>query len=242
MRWIKLYGNTLNDKRLLELRSDHGFLGVGAYFALLIQVECVGEGAQHIDQLSGIFTGKVSRRLIQKIIYAYGLFSVDELGMVRSNGTLPGYSPDDLAELRRTDAIVPSAGTELVGEDETRQDEIISNLRFRRPSVEEVRAYCQERRNSVDAEQFVDYYESKGWRVGHNPMKDWKACVRTWERKKVNGSRFMVNGSHADDDSLNPKPYTINHQDGPPIPDDAPPRPSLRAQWDFATNSWNEFY
>ena len=242
MRWIKLYGNTLNDKRLLELRSDHGFLGVGAYFALLIQVECVGEGAQHIDQLSGIFTGKVSRRLIQKIIYAYGLFSVDELGMVRSNGTLPGYSSDDLAELRRTDAIAPSAETALMGGDQTRQDEIITTMRFRRPSVEEVRAYCQERRNSVDAEQFVDYYESKGWRVGHNPMKDWKACVRTWKRKKVNGSRFMVNGSHADDDSLNPKPYTINHQDGPPIPDDAPPRPSLRAQWDFATNSWNEFY
>ena len=117
MRWIKLHGNTLNDKRLLELRSDHGFLGVGAYFALLIQVECVGEGAQHIDQLSGIFTGKVSRRLIQKIIYAYGLFSMDELGMVRSNGTLPGYSSNDLEELRRTDAIAPSAGTALMGGD-----------------------------------------------------------------------------------------------------------------------------
>lgn len=237
MRWIKLYGNTLNDKRLLELRSDHGFLGVGAYFALLIQVECVGEGAQHIDQLSGIFTGKVSRRLIQKIIYAYGLFSVDELGMVRSNGTLPGYSPDDLAELRRTDAIVPSAGTELMGGDQTRQDEIITTMRFRRPSVEEVRAYCQERHNSVDAEQFVDYYESKGWRVGHNPMKDWKACVRTWERKRA----FRNDTLRYDNDALH-YDNSVTHQDGPPIPDDAPPRPSPRAQWDFATNSWNEFY
>lgn len=117
-------------------------------------------------------------------------------------------------------------------------------MRFRRPSVDEVRAYCQERHNSVDAEQFVDYYESKGWRVGHNPMKDWKACVRTWERKRVHGSRFMVNGGADEDNfhkqsSLNPKPFI---QDGPPIPADAPPRPSPRAQWDFATNSWNEFY
>jgi hypothetical protein len=47
--------------------------------------------------------------------------------------------------------------------------------------VEEVRAYCQERGNSVDAQRFVDYYGANGWKVGKNPMKDWKAAVRTWE-------------------------------------------------------------
>ena len=55
---------------------------------------------------------------------------------------------------------------------------------FSRPSVEEVRAYCQERNNTVDAEAFVDFYESKGWKVGNQPMKDWKACVRTWEKRR----------------------------------------------------------
>lgn len=54
-----------------------------------------------------------------------------------------------------------------------------------RPTVEEVRAYCQERKNRVDPEQFVDFYESKGWMIGKNPMKDWKAAVRTWERGEV---------------------------------------------------------
>ena len=54
--------------------------------------------------------------------------------------------------------------------------------RFVKPGVEEVRAYCVERGNRVDAQKFVDYYESNGWRVGRNPMKDWKAAVRTWER------------------------------------------------------------
>ena len=53
---------------------------------------------------------------------------------------------------------------------------------FKKPSVEEVRAYCEERKNKVDAEAFVDFYESKGWLVGKTPMKDWKAAVRTWER------------------------------------------------------------
>lgn len=51
------------------------------------------------------------------------------------------------------------------------------------PSVDEVRAYCQERHNNVDPETFVDFYSSKGWKVGNQPMKDWKACVRTWEKR-----------------------------------------------------------
>lgn len=55
--------------------------------------------------------------------------------------------------------------------------------RFTPPTVEEVRAYCQERRNQVDPERFVDFYSSKGWRVGNQPMKDWKAAVRTWEKR-----------------------------------------------------------
>lgn len=50
------------------------------------------------------------------------------------------------------------------------------------PTAEEVKAYCQERKNNVDAETFVDFYASKGWKVGKDPMKDWKACVRTWEK------------------------------------------------------------
>lgn len=55
--------------------------------------------------------------------------------------------------------------------------------RFAPPSVEEVEAYCQERGNSVDPAQFVNFYASKGWKVGREPMKDWKAAVRTWEQR-----------------------------------------------------------
>lgn len=54
--------------------------------------------------------------------------------------------------------------------------------RFVKPSVEEVRAYCEERNNGVDPQRFVDFYEAKGWLVGKTKMKDWKACVRTWEK------------------------------------------------------------
>lgn len=54
--------------------------------------------------------------------------------------------------------------------------------RFTPPSVEEVRVYCAERKNSVDPERFVDFYASKGWLVGKTRMKDWRAAVRSWER------------------------------------------------------------
>lgn len=66
----------------------------------------------------------------------------------------------------------------------TREDEggEADNLkRFVKPTIANVIAYCQERRNGINAQKFWDYHESKGWIVGRAPMKDWKAAVRTWE-------------------------------------------------------------
>lgn len=56
--------------------------------------------------------------------------------------------------------------------------------RFTPPTVKEVAVYCQERGNSISPEAFVDYYSSKGWMIGKNKMKDWKAAVRNWERRQ----------------------------------------------------------
>lgn len=56
--------------------------------------------------------------------------------------------------------------------------------RFSPPSVEEVAAYCQERRNHINPQQFIDFYSAKGWMIGKNRVKDWKACVRTWETRE----------------------------------------------------------
>lgn len=53
---------------------------------------------------------------------------------------------------------------------------------FTPPTLDEVKAYCQERGNTIDPQQFVDYYMANGWRVGRNAMKDWRAGVRYWER------------------------------------------------------------
>ena len=63
-----------------------------------------------------------------------------------------------------------------------------------RPSIEEVAAYCQERGNRVDPQAWFDHYTANGWKVGRNPMKDWKAAVRQWER---NDLRSGSNGKPA---------------------------------------------
>jgi len=55
--------------------------------------------------------------------------------------------------------------------------------RFTAPTIEQVQAYCIERQNNVNAEHFVDHYTANGWKVGKNAMKDWKAAIRTWEKR-----------------------------------------------------------
>ena len=66
--------------------------------------------------------------------------------------------------------------------------------KFIKPTIEEIREYCQERKNNVNAQYFYDYYEANGWKVGKNPMKDWKATVRNWERRDFY-SNHSVNSS-----------------------------------------------
>lgn len=70
-------------------------------------------------------------------------------------------------------------------DNENNNDNIKENIikeRFKKPNIEEVEDYCKERNNNVDAQRFIDFYESKNWMIGKNKMKDWKACIRTWER------------------------------------------------------------
>lgn len=66
-----------------------------------------------------------------------------------------------------------------------------SQSRFVKPTLEEVETYISEKGYSVDAERFISYYESNGWKVGRNPMKNWMAAVSNWERmeKTRNGTR-----------------------------------------------------
>jgi hypothetical protein len=62
---------------------------------------------------------------------------------------------------------------------------------FKKPNIEEVKNYCNERNNNIDPEAFIDFYKSKNWYIGKNKMKDWKAAVRTWEKRDKNKPQTM---------------------------------------------------
>ncbi len=72
---------------------------------------------------------------------------------------------------------------------DTDTDTVTDTVKSKHPTLDEVKAYCDERGNRVDPERFIDYYTSNGWKVGKNPMKDWKAAVRTWERQDTQKAR-----------------------------------------------------
>ena len=87
-------------------------------------------------------------------------------------------------------------GCPNISKDKITKDKLISSGdKHHHPTLEEVKAYCSERGNKVDPERWFDYYTSNGWKVGKNPMKDWKAAVRTWERgeSKVKSRNTLLN-------------------------------------------------
>lgn len=96
-----------------------------------------------------------------------------------------------------------SVGKDSIGKVRLGEDSIVKDSkgesvrgekarRFIPPSVEEVEQYCIERNNNIDAQSFIDFYESKGWMIGKNKMKDWKAAVRTWERSRKQENKENV--------------------------------------------------
>ena len=112
------------------------------------------------------------------------------------------WSLEELEDIRKRMAFKPEHQT-TVAQMLVEYPPKPKTTRFVKPTVEEIKAYCKERNNNVDAAHFFDHYEGQGWKVGKNPMKDWKAVVRTWERnnfnqpkkEKVNFSFYTGEGS-----------------------------------------------
>ena len=108
-------------------------------------------------------------------------------------------SPSD-GELQTHDSNLLSNDSELltnasVIQSNPIQSESESKRRFTPPSFEDVKAYCDERDNGVDPQAFIDFYTSKGWKIGKETMKDWQAAVRTWERREQPKKRQYTTAS-----------------------------------------------
>lgn len=117
--------------------------------------------------------------------YAYGMDSVSI-----DYGTI--YTDTDTDTVTESDTVTET-------ENRVCADKPQKRARFSPPSISEVQSYCQERQNNVDAQRFVDYYMSNGWKVGKNAMKDWKAAVRQWERNGIDTGSKSPQRSSPDD-------------------------------------------
>lgn len=123
---------------------------------------------------------------------------------VTGNGTDDDFCNTAVTQCNVTDNVTNNAGvTQGNATEEEREEEKEYNTLsisactrvappktpyFTPPSIEEIREYCVSRNNNVNPEQFYDFYESKGWIVGNTRMKDWKAAIRTWERRSERAS------------------------------------------------------
>lgn len=105
---------------------------------------------------------------------------------------------------------------------------------FSKPTFEEVKAYCLERNNGIDAQRFLDSNDAKGWVIGKTktPMKDWRAAVRTWE-----GNNPKQNINLGVGETINEQGQRI-YGNNRVVPNDAPPRPSSQHYWDAKCNNW----
>ena len=79
---------------------------------------------------------------------------------------------------------------ELRDKNNNTPDKPETRITFIKPTLNEIKEYCKERKNNVDPSQWLDYYSSNGWKVGRNKMIDWKAAVRTWERNKFDSKTY----------------------------------------------------
>lgn len=104
-----------------------------------------------------------------------------------------GYTPDTQVSIGKDSIELGKDSIEVSAESSADTPK-----RFRKPTLEEISAYCKERKNNVNPQRFIDFYTSKGWKVGKEPMKDWKACVRTWEQDEKGKPKKGANPSKYD--------------------------------------------
>ena len=155
---------------------------------------CIAGWAEH-QNIDGLDKIREQNRLRQKRWYdkpkelPSSNGSSNVRNNVRNNVIITDYNATDKdkeedIEREEEKSSILSASDEA-GEQPTKP---VRSKRFTPPEVKEVAAYCEERKNGIDAQHFVDYYEARGWMIGKNRMKDWKAAVRTWERNREGGN------------------------------------------------------
>jgi len=192
MKWFRLWTDILDDVKMLEL-TDYEY----RIFTYLLAY------ASEIDSSSGqlqtTFTS-LSQRFRQRFNhFSRAIETFQRIGLIGINGdgyiTITNWnkrqfkSDNTYARVKKYREVtakrnVSSAVSETVPDTDTDKKKVYKEKKkFIIPSIEEVSSYCLERGRGINPQTFIDYYEGNGWKVGRNPMKDWRAVIRTWESR-----------------------------------------------------------
>jgi len=130
---------------------------------------------------------KMTGELTSTILPKGRIITVNNWSLYQTNDKV------DDKEMTSNTASKPTSNTATDKEIKNKRNNNNNIRTFVKPTVEEVKAYCDDKGYNVDPNKFVDFYESKGWMIGKNHMKDWKAAVRTWASKDKSFSAQKVN-------------------------------------------------
>lgn len=198
--------NAHRDEKMAFLRAKHDWAGVGIYWAWVELMHESPDGKLKVSLIEGIALGLNTDITLLKQIYnsliTSGLFKEydgfywservlrnkvqrEEVRHQKSLAGIRGMKKRWSSKQNDNGVITEhNKGKERKGKEKTTTTTTTPPAahRFIKPTLEEVKAYCLARNNSVDADKWFNYYESNGWRVGRNGMKNWKAAIHTWEK------------------------------------------------------------
>lgn len=158
-------------------------------FAQMGLIEILDNGAIYMMNIQN-FIGESSTEADRKRKYRKQIETEKQMLIGQMSGQMSGQDEDiSPPEIENRDRVRDRVRDRDKYSAEKSAETPKNSKRFVKPSLDEVIAYCQERRNSVNPEKFIDYYESNGWKVGKNSMKDWKAAVRTWEKNSFQSNK-----------------------------------------------------
>ena len=139
------------------------------------------------DTINGILKElEENKYLLRKRVYCNGKISDWEYNIYESNDLYPKNQDIENQDIENQDV------NKITKQLNTKQYKENNKRKFEKPSIEEIKEYCKERNNGINANRFYDFYESKDWYVGKNKMKDWKACIRTWEQRQTPTNKKVI--------------------------------------------------
>jgi bacterioferritin (cytochrome b1) len=198
--------NARHDRKLVNVIMKHGMIGIGVYWCVVEMLYEEGGylplNKQEYERIS--FELRVDVEIVEVVINNFGLFSISTDTKLFFSDTVLERLQERCDKSDKARASINKRWNKLGKNTNVIRPQNARNTRRREerkgkdiniiPSLEEIAAYCLERKNSVNPDIFFNFYESKDWMIGKNKMKNWKAAIHTWEKNDSNKQEKKLPG------------------------------------------------